>query len=399
MPPPWFAAPLLAPSGRIRLMRRGRTSLCMGEFARNAPTGAPWRQPRRHDWLRHAGRRRGRGRMSPRRRPRRHANRDGLWPRGGRDIDAAVAGIFAAKGRPAFNPLIAHVLDVAAAREHARIRRDAERLARSVLAGAANLGSAGCAGPRQSARARRPRHSRGSRARPSGRARADRGGGHSARGTFGQPFGPGQPDNGRSCPRRPRRAGSTGSSTAARRATGSNSTIVACLGGEPALLRPGAIPAEAIEAVLGESARLAEPPGAMAERAWPARHRTTRRARMCGSRRRRSRAGKPCSISPGLLGKAVAGPARSLALGRSYGGGGELFAHLRALDASGAAPSRPLPSLIMDSAARSTTGFDGLPPQSRHDWRRCSARDWQNERLAIARQSEKGGDCNRSRRP
>ena len=36
--------------------------------------------------------------------------------------DSAVARLFAAKGRPSFNPLIAHVLDIAAARRLARIR-------------------------------------------------------------------------------------------------------------------------------------------------------------------------------------------------------------------------------------------------------------------------------------
>ncbi len=41
----------------------------------------------------------------------------------------AVAGLYAAKGRPAFNPLIAHVADLAAARKHAVFNADAERLA------------------------------------------------------------------------------------------------------------------------------------------------------------------------------------------------------------------------------------------------------------------------------
>ncbi len=42
---------------------------------------------------------------------------------------AAVAGIFAAKGRPRFNPLIVHVADIAAAREVARFNELAETLA------------------------------------------------------------------------------------------------------------------------------------------------------------------------------------------------------------------------------------------------------------------------------
>jgi L-threonylcarbamoyladenylate synthase len=43
--------------------------------------------------------------------------------------DRAVAAIFAAKGRPAFNPLIAHVLDAAEARRHVVWTETAERLA------------------------------------------------------------------------------------------------------------------------------------------------------------------------------------------------------------------------------------------------------------------------------
>jgi L-threonylcarbamoyladenylate synthase len=41
----------------------------------------------------------------------------------------AIARLFAAKGRPSFNPLIAHVLDAAAARTLGRLDENAERLA------------------------------------------------------------------------------------------------------------------------------------------------------------------------------------------------------------------------------------------------------------------------------
>ena len=43
--------------------------------------------------------------------------------------DKAVAAIYAAKERPAINPLIAHVLDIEAAREHAVFSAEAETLA------------------------------------------------------------------------------------------------------------------------------------------------------------------------------------------------------------------------------------------------------------------------------
>src|ERR1700675_2815182 len=49
-------------------------------------------------------------------------------------FDAAVAAIYAAKERPAINPLIAHVLDMDAAREHAIFSPEAETLARAFWA-------------------------------------------------------------------------------------------------------------------------------------------------------------------------------------------------------------------------------------------------------------------------
>ena len=55
--------------------------------------------------------------------------------------DKAVARLFAAKGRPSFNPLIAHVTDVAAARKLAEFDETAERLA-AALAGTAHAGAA-----------------------------------------------------------------------------------------------------------------------------------------------------------------------------------------------------------------------------------------------------------------
>src|ERR1700676_1218290 len=53
--------------------------------------------------------------------------------------DAAVAGIFAAKGRPAFNPLIAHVLDVSQARREGVFSREAETLAEAFWSGPLTL--------------------------------------------------------------------------------------------------------------------------------------------------------------------------------------------------------------------------------------------------------------------
>ena len=53
--------------------------------------------------------------------------------------DEAVAAIYAAKGRPSFNPLIAHVLGVETAREQAAFGADAERLARAFWPGPLTL--------------------------------------------------------------------------------------------------------------------------------------------------------------------------------------------------------------------------------------------------------------------
>ncbi|MFC7705686.1 L-threonylcarbamoyladenylate synthase [Plastorhodobacter daqingensis] len=53
--------------------------------------------------------------------------------------DQAVAGIYAAKGRPDFNPLIVHVADVATARRFARFSPEAERLAAAFWPGPLTL--------------------------------------------------------------------------------------------------------------------------------------------------------------------------------------------------------------------------------------------------------------------
>src|ERR1700756_3210512 len=51
----------------------------------------------------------------------------------------AIARLYEPKGRPAFNPLIAHVADLAAARALARFDADAERLAAALWPGPLTL--------------------------------------------------------------------------------------------------------------------------------------------------------------------------------------------------------------------------------------------------------------------
>lgn len=173
----------------------------------------------------------------------------------------AVAKIYAAKGRPSFNPLIAHVLDFEEASREALLPQPAARLAEKFWPGpltlvapakpdtrVCDLARAGLA----SVALRAPAH-------PVARALLK---------AFGSPIvAPSANLSGRVSP-----------VTAAhvledlngrvrvvldggRAQAGLESTIVSFLGGAPALLRPGAIAREAVEAALGQ--RLAEPGGAI----------------------------------------------------------------------------------------------------------------------------------------
>ena len=171
---------------------------------------------------------------------------------------AAIARLYQAKGRPSFNPLIAHVGDLDAARQIARFDARALGAGRGVLAGTADPGAAQRRrtarwpispppGSTPSPSACRPIRWRGAAA---GVRR--RGGG-----AVGQSFGPCFADHRCACAERPRRAASTSSSTAARSRSASNppssgaSTRRCCC-------VPAALPREAIERVLG--CALVQPP-------------------------------------------------------------------------------------------------------------------------------------------
>ena len=109
--------------------------------------------------------------------------------------DAAVAAIYAAKGRPTFNPLIAHFADAASARREAIFDANAARLAEAFWPGPLTIVapvSPDC--QHQPAGARGPRHGGFARARASGRASADRGGRRAAGRALRQSLGPCQPD-------------------------------------------------------------------------------------------------------------------------------------------------------------------------------------------------------------
>jgi L-threonylcarbamoyladenylate synthase len=162
----------------------------------------------------------------------------------------AVARLYEAKGRPAFNPLISHVIDVAAAKELARFNADAAKLAATFWPGPLTLvlpKAAGCpvadlaTAGLESIAVRVPDH-------PVAQIILAR---------LAKPIV--APSANRSGHVSPTTAAHVLTDLRGRidlivdggaTAVGVESTIVACLG-EPALLRPGGVPREAIERALG----------------------------------------------------------------------------------------------------------------------------------------------------
>ncbi len=164
--------------------------------------------------------------------------------------DAAVAAIYAAKERPAINPLIAHVLSIEAAREHGLFGPEAETLARAFWPGPLTLVLPVAPASRISLLARAGLDSVAVRAPSHETARA-------LIEAAGVPLAAPSAN----------RSGRVSPTTAAHVAAdldsrvdfildagpcrhGLESTIVACLGPRPQLLRPGAITREAIEEAL-----------------------------------------------------------------------------------------------------------------------------------------------------
>jgi L-threonylcarbamoyladenylate synthase len=165
--------------------------------------------------------------------------------------DAAVASIYAAKERPTINPLIAHVLDMDAAREHAMFGSEAEKLARAFWPGPLTLVLPVASTCRISLLARAGLDTVAVRSPSNEAARA-------LIDAAGVPLAAPSAN----------RSGAVSPTTAAHVVAdlegrvdwildggpcrhGLESTIVACLSGRPQLLRPGVITQEAIESVLG----------------------------------------------------------------------------------------------------------------------------------------------------
>ena len=250
--------------------------------------------------------------------------------------DRAVAAIYAAKGRPAFNPLIAHVADADAAAREGAFDDFARRLAAAFWPGPLTIVAPVARElPGEPARARRARHARAARARPSDRAGADRGGGRSARRAFGQPLRPRQPDHRRPCRRRPRRPDRLDPrrrpGAARRRIDDRRLPRRAAAAVAPRRADPRADRSRA-----RRRARRRRRPAARRSRRASSR-RTTRRARGSGSARANVAAGEAALDFGGAL--AHSGATARLDLSPSGDleeAAAHLFAYLRALDDSGA---------------------------------------------------------------
>ena len=257
----------------------------------------------------------------------------------------AVARLYAAKGRPAFNPLISHVVDTAAAERLARFDANAARLAQGLWPGPLTLVLPKAAGCPVSDLATAGLDTIAIRV-PSHAVARD------ILAAFGKPIV--APSANRSGHVSPTRAEHVNADLGGRidlivdggpTPVGLESTIVACLG-EPVLLRPGGLPRAAIERVLGRAlgdpfpARGENPiaPGMLATHYAP---RT--RLRLDAHR-----------VAPGEALLAFGSvPAEGVehakcmlnlsARGDLVEAAANLFAHLRALDAAGAAEIAAMP--------------------------------------------------------
>jgi L-threonylcarbamoyladenylate synthase len=165
---------------------------------------------------------------------------------------AAVARLYAAKGRPAFNPLIVHVADVAAAKRLARFDANAARLAKAFWPGPLTLVLPKAAGCTVADLATAGLDTIALRV-PSHKVARD------ILAAFGKPVV--APSANRSGHVSPTRAEHVAADLGGRielivdggpAPVGVESTIVACLG-EPVLLRPGGLPRAAIERALASA--------------------------------------------------------------------------------------------------------------------------------------------------
>jgi L-threonylcarbamoyladenylate synthase len=279
--------------------------------------------------------------------------------------EAAVAAIYAAKGRPAFNPLIAHVLGLDAAREHGAFDADAEQLARAFWPGPLTLITPVAPTCKVSLLARAGLDTLALRAPDHPVAQA-------LIAAAGRPLA--APSANRSGHVSPTTADHVLADLDGRidwildagpSRHGVESTIVACLPGGPTLLRPGAVPREALEETLGRVLAEATPPsGAPTAPGQLASH-------YAPNARLRLHALDVGPDEAALdFGGALTGAPSRTRLDLSPAGdlaeaAANLFAYLRALDASGAAmiavapiPGRGLGAAINDRLRRAAAPRD-----------------------------------------
>lgn len=173
--------------------------------------------------------------------------------------DAAVAGIYAAKGRPSFNPLIVHVLDRVAAETYCEFNDDARALAVGFWPGALTLVLPLRAGAAVSKLVTAGLDTLAIRV-------PDHPVAQGLLGRFGGPVAaPSANPSGRISPTTAAHviAGLDGKIDAVidggACGVGVESTIVSCVG-HPALLRAGGIPAEALTACLGKTLLMPDDP-------------------------------------------------------------------------------------------------------------------------------------------
>jgi L-threonylcarbamoyladenylate synthase len=271
--------------------------------------------------------------------------------------DAAVAEIYAAKGRPTFNPLIAHFDDVEAAAEEARFDANAQRLAHAFWPGPLTIVAPAAAGCRISLLARAGLETLALRVPGSEIARA-------LVAETGAPLA--APSANRSGAVSPTQASHVLADLDGRIdlildagpcALGLESTIVACLDDAPRLLRPGAIAREDIEAALGRKLIVSSPdatpisPGALASHYAPK-----------AALRLDARAAPDAAAALDFGGQFAPGPGKRLDLSPGSDvkeAAANLFAYLRALDATDASlivvasvPDRGLGAAINDRLRR-----------------------------------------------
>lgn len=284
---------------------------------------------------------------------------------------AAVARLYAAKGRPAFNPLIAHVSDLAAAEKEGELNADALALARAFWPGPLTLVVPARAGCTVSLIARAGLPTLALRVPDHPVAQV------LLRAVARPVVAPSANRSGRISPTR---ASHVMADLGGRIAAvidggpcrvGVESTIVACLDGEVRLLRPGGIARAALEEVLGrpvadgtESAGDTTPrlaPGLLASHYAP-----RARVRLNATRPEPGEA----YLGFGPLPANLSVPALTLSeSGDLMEAAANLFDHLHALDAQGVAaiavapvPDRDLGEAINDRLRRAAADRPGLNP-------------------------------------